>query len=58
MKKITLFVLSLVLALGVFSVATAATITLGTQVVASGTTGIGPTNYYWEARRIQWVFPF
>jgi len=56
MRKITLFVLSLVLALGVFSVATAATITLGTQVVASETTGIGPTNYFWEARRIQWVY--
>jgi|GEM_PF-2064820 hypothetical protein len=53
MKKIALFVLSLALMLGGFSAATAATITLGTQEVASGTSGIGPTNYYWEARRIQ-----
>ncbi|MDI9529067.1 MAG: hypothetical protein QM233_03965, partial [Candidatus Cloacimonadota bacterium] len=56
MKKIALFVLSLALMLGGFSAATAATITLGTQEVASGTSGIGPTNYYWEARRIQWVY--
>ena len=30
-----------------------AIVTLGTQVVTSTTTGIGPTNYYWESRRIQ-----
>ncbi|MBM3436688.1 MAG: hypothetical protein FJY07_10790, partial [Bacteroidetes bacterium] len=33
----------------------AGTITIGTQVVQRGTSGIGPTNYYWESRRIQWV---
>lgn len=31
------------------------TITLGTQIAPSGATNIGPTNRYWESRRIQWV---
>ncbi|MDL1887934.1 hypothetical protein FBQ84_08875, partial [Ignavibacteria bacterium CHB1] len=31
------------------------TITIGTQVVQSGTTGYGPTNRYYKSYRIQWV---
>jgi hypothetical protein len=32
------------------------TITIGTQVVQSGTTGISPYNYFWESRRVQFVY--
>jgi hypothetical protein len=32
------------------------TITLGTQVVQSGTTSISPYNFYWESRRVQFVY--
>lgn len=55
-KNLLLLVLAIVM-MGMFTSAWAQTeVTLGTQVVQSGTSGIGPTNYYWEARRIQWVF--
>ncbi|MFH1121319.1 MAG: choice-of-anchor J domain-containing protein [Bacteroidota bacterium] len=53
MKKLLLAVFAMVLWVGC---SWGQTITLGTQVVASGTSGIGPTNYYWESRRIQWVY--
>lgn len=51
MKKVT----SLFLLMLLYAVSSMGQITIGTQVVQSGTTGIGPTNYYWESRRIQWV---
>lgn len=52
MKKVTSILLLLLLSWVTYS---QVTITIGTQVVQSGTSGIGPTNYYWESRRIQWV---
>ena len=32
------------------------TITIGSQTVASGTSNISPYNYYWESRRVQFVY--
>jgi uncharacterized repeat protein (TIGR02543 family) len=32
------------------------TITIGTQGTQSGTSGISPYNYYWESRRVQFVY--
>ncbi|MDD4308882.1 MAG: hypothetical protein PHO32_00745 [Candidatus Cloacimonetes bacterium] len=49
-------ILLAIIMMALFTSAWADIITLGTQVVASGTSGIGPTNYYWEARRIQFVY--
>lgn len=31
-------------------------VTIGTQEFQSGTTGISPYNYYWESRRVQFVY--
>ncbi|MBW6460133.1 MAG: right-handed parallel beta-helix repeat-containing protein [Bacteroidales bacterium] len=52
MKRLITLIIALVLWAGS---SWGQTITIGTQVLQSGTTGIGPTNYYWESRRIQWV---
>jgi hypothetical protein len=48
--------LILVLFPGIFSSFAQTVTTIGTQVLQSGTTGISPYNYYWESRRVQFVY--
>jgi len=40
----------------IFGLTAQTTITVGTQGLQSGTTGISPYNYYWESRRVQFVY--
>ncbi len=57
MRRNLLFLILAIMMMAMFTnLVGQTTVTLGTQVVQSGTSGIGPTNYYWEARRIQWVY--
>ncbi len=48
--------LLLLLLVGTTTVFGQTTVTIGTQEVQSGTQGISPYNYYWESRRVQFVY--
>ncbi len=56
MRKTVLFIVTLVTLMVISSNAWGALITLGTQGSASGHNAIGPTNYFYRSRRIQWVY--